>query len=114
MTATIQEIEFQVDSRCDVRSRVVSVRSCRSVEDTVERVKTLVSAVGAKVFGVVDHAAAARSAGFSMPPTVVLIFGSPHAATPLMLERPGSALDLPLKVLIAKDASGAAWMSSGA
>ena len=111
MTATSGEVAFQLDSRCDVRSGIVSVRSCQSVEDTVERIKTLVSAKHAKVFGVVDHAAAARDAGFSMPPTVVLIFGNPHAGTPLMLDRPCSALDLPFKILVAKDTSGAVWMS---
>jgi uncharacterized protein (DUF302 family) len=35
----------------------------------------------------------------AMPPTQLLILGSPAAGTPLMLAAPGTALDLPLKVL---------------
>jgi len=35
-----------------------------------------------------------------MPPTKLLIFGSPKAGTPLMLASPSVAIDLPLKILI--------------
>jgi uncharacterized protein (DUF302 family) len=38
--------------------------------------------------------------GIKMPPTRLLIFGSPKAGTPLMLAAPRSAIDLPLKILI--------------
>jgi uncharacterized protein (DUF302 family) len=39
-----------------------------------------------------------------MPPTKLLIFGSPKAGTPLMLAAPSLAIDLPLKALVAQDA----------
>jgi uncharacterized protein (DUF302 family) len=42
-----------------------------------------------------------------MPPTKVVIFGSPRAGTPLMLASPSAAIDLPLKLLVAEDANGA-------
>jgi uncharacterized protein (DUF302 family) len=35
-----------------------------------------------------------------------LIFGSPKAGTPLMVEAPTLAIDLPLKALIAEDTHG--------
>ena len=47
----------------------------------------------------------------TMPPTKLLIFGSPKAGTPLMLASPSAALDLPLKILIAEDAQGKVWIS---
>ena len=42
-----------------------------------------------------------------MPQTKVVIFGNPLAGTPLMLASPSLAIDLPLKLLIAQDATGA-------
>ena len=46
-----------------------------------------------------------------MPPTQLLIFGNPKGGTPVMVAAPSSALDLPLKVLIAQDAQGKVWLS---
>jgi uncharacterized protein (DUF302 family) len=46
-----------------------------------------------------------------MPPTKLLIFGSPKAGTPLMLAAPSIAIDLPLKILIREDGKGKVWVS---
>jgi uncharacterized protein (DUF302 family) len=46
-----------------------------------------------------------------MPPTKLLIFGSPKAGTPLMIASPTIAIDLPLKLLVAQDAAGTVWIS---
>lgn len=52
------------------------------------------------MFAEFDHADAARQHGLEMPETTVLVFGNPLAGTPLMLAHPGTALDLPFRVLI--------------
>jgi uncharacterized protein (DUF302 family) len=75
-------------------------------EPTIGRLNSAIEAAGMNVFATIDHAAGARQAGMAMPPTVVLIYGSPKGGTPLMLEAPQAALDLPLKVLVREDASG--------
>lgn len=46
-----------------------------------------------------------------MPPTKLLIFGSPKAGTPLMLATPSVAIDLPLKILVWEDSGGKVWVS---
>ena len=46
-----------------------------------------------------------------MPPTKLLIFGSPEAGTPLMLAAPSVAIDLPLKILVSEDDQGQVWVS---
>lgn len=46
-----------------------------------------------------------------MPPTKLLIFGNPKAGTPLMLAAPSTALDLPLKILVAEQADGSSLIS---
>lgn len=58
---------------------------------------------GLQVFAVIDHSGEAGKTGMQMPPTKVLIFGSPKAGTPLMLAAPSLAIDLPLKALVAGD-----------
>ena len=46
-----------------------------------------------------------------MPPTKLLIFGSPKAGTPLMLATPSIAIDLPLKILVQENSQGRVWIS---
>jgi len=46
-----------------------------------------------------------------MPPTKLLIFGSPKAGTPVMLAAPSIAIDLPLKILVWQDQAGKVWIS---
>jgi uncharacterized protein (DUF302 family) len=83
---------------------ITSKRSPRSVADTVSRLVEMVGAKGMKVFAVIDQAAEARKVGQSLRETVLIIFGSPAAGTPVMVASPLSALDLPLKVLVWDDA----------
>ena len=59
-----------------------------------------------QIFTVIDHSGEAEKAGLKMPPTKVVIFGSPKGGTPLMLSAPSLAIDLPLKALVAEDANG--------
>jgi uncharacterized protein (DUF302 family) len=99
------------DGRCDRNNGIVSLRSAHGVDQTVDQITGLLSAKRVKLFATIDHAAEARAAGLAMRPTVVLVFGSPQAGTPLMLAAPSIALDLPLKVLVSEDADGATWIS---
>ena len=55
------------------------------------------------LFALVDHGGEAEKVGLKMPPTKLLIFGSPKAGTPLMLAAPSAAIDLPLKILVAEE-----------
>ena len=71
-----------------------------SVDDTVERLRTILEAKGVAIFAIVDHSGEAAKAGLKMPPTKLLIFGSPKAGTPVMLAAPSIAIDLPLKILV--------------
>ena len=66
--------------------------------------KLLLWRKGLQVFAVIDHSGEAEKVGLKMPPTKVLIFGSPKAGTPLMVAAPSLAIDLPLKALVAEDA----------
>jgi len=67
---------------------------------TMQRLTQAIAGAGMQVFAVIDHAANAREAGQTMPPSTVLIYGKGAGGTPIMLASPLSALDLPLRVLV--------------
>jgi uncharacterized protein (DUF302 family) len=85
---------------------LVSKATSMSVRETVEKIEAAAKTRGLTVFAKIDHAAEAQKAGLQMPPTVLLLVGNPKAGTPMMVEKPGIAIDLPLKVLVAQDAAG--------
>jgi len=82
---------------------VVTKLSHRPVADTVARLTAMIEAKGMKLFGVIDQSAEARQVELSLRETVLVIFGSPKAGTPVMAASPLAALDLPLKVLVWDD-----------
>jgi uncharacterized protein (DUF302 family) len=90
---------------------IIQVPSRHTVEETVDKLQQILAAKGVTLFAVIDHSGEAEKAGLRMPPTKLLIFGSPKAGTPLMLAAPSIALDLPLKILVAEDAEGKVWLS---
>jgi uncharacterized protein (DUF302 family) len=90
---------------------IVDKPANHSVDETVEKLKGILQSKGVALFAVVDHSGEATKVGMKMPPTKLLIFGSPKAGTPLMLASPSVAIDLPLKILIWEDAQGKAWLS---
>ncbi len=90
---------------------IIDKPSNHSVEQTVEKLKSILQSKGITLFALVDHSGEAEKVGMKMRPTKLLIFGSPKAGTPLMLAAPSSAIDLPLKILIWEDGQGKVWTS---
>jgi uncharacterized protein (DUF302 family) len=87
------------------QAQIVTKVSPRPVAATVSRLTGILTTQGLHIFAVIDQAAQAREAGLTLRDTVLVIFGSPAAGTPVMDAAPLAALDLPLKVLI--------WAESG-
>jgi uncharacterized protein (DUF302 family) len=94
-----------------VGNGIINVPSKQSLGETVERLKAILQAQGVNLFALVDHSGEAEIVGMTMPPTKLLIFGSPKAGTPLMLAAPSIAIDLPLKILVWEDGAGKVWIS---
>jgi uncharacterized protein (DUF302 family)/predicted enzyme related to lactoylglutathione lyase len=86
---------------------VVERSSPLHVDETVQRLVDAAAAAGATVFATIDHAAGARSVGFDMPETQVLIVGNPAVGTPAMLAAPDLALELPTRLLVRQASHGA-------
>ena len=90
---------------------IIDLSSNHSVDQTVERLKGILEAKQVKLFALVDHSGEAEKIGMKMPPTKLLIFGSPKMGTPVMLAAPSVAIDLPLKILVREDSQGKVWNS---
>jgi uncharacterized protein (DUF302 family) len=90
---------------------IVELPSRHSVDDTVTRLMDALHDKGVMVFAVIDHSGEAEKVGMKMPPTKLVIFGSPKAGTQLMLATPTIAIDLPLKILVREDTDAKVWVS---
>src|SRR6201995_3185463 len=90
---------------------LITIKSGNGPEETLNRFEAEVRARGMTVFAHIDHAAGATSAGLSLRPTEVIIFGNAKAGTPLMQSVQTIGIDLPLKALVWQDAAGVTWLS---
>ncbi len=90
---------------------LIRVASPRSVEETMERLKSVLKERGLQLFALIDHSGEAEKVGLKMRPTKLLIFGSPKGGTPVMAAAPTIAIDLPLKALISEDEGGKVWVT---
>jgi uncharacterized protein (DUF302 family) len=77
----------------------------------VDRLVAEINAKGMNVFARIDHAAGAAEVGLTLRPTELIIFGNARGGTPLMQSVQTVGIDLPLKVLVWKDAGGKTWLS---
>jgi len=90
---------------------MVHLSSPHRVSETLQRLKSAVSARGIAILAEIDHSGDAAKAGLKMQPAQLLIFGNPKAGTPVMVASPTAALDLPLKALVWEDTAGKVWLS---
>jgi uncharacterized protein (DUF302 family) len=95
----------------DKSSGLIDIPSNHSVDETVDKLKTILQAKGIMLFALIDHSGEAAAVGMKMRPTKLAIFGSPKAGTPVMIASPSSAIDLPLKILMWEDEQGKVWIT---
>ncbi len=90
---------------------LLTVASQYGAVETVQLIEKTVTDKGMTVFGVIDHQKAAQDNGLTMPAASVILFGSPKVGTPIMIESPTMAIDLPLKALVWEDQKGKVFVS---
>ena len=90
---------------------IVHLASSRSVREVLEHLLSDLQIRGVAVFAVIDHSGEAARVGLEMHDTKLVIFGNPQAGTPVMIAAPDSALDLPLKILVAEEPNGTTRIS---
>ena len=90
---------------------LVTMQSHHSVQDTADKLASIIESKGMKVFARVDHQKNAQGVDLTLRPTQVIMFGNPKAGTPLMNCEQSVAIDLPQKILISEDADKKVWLS---
>ena len=90
---------------------LITKPSAHSASATLDRLEAALKERGLTIFARLDHTAAATASGLKMPASTVLVFGNPRVGTPVFVQKPTLAIDLPLKALVYEDASGKVWVS---
>lgn len=90
---------------------MVSVPSSHTVNGTADKLEAILIKKGMTVFARINHGEGAKSAGVALRPTELVLFGNPKVGSPVMACAQSAAIDLPQKMLIWEDESGAVWLS---
>jgi uncharacterized protein (DUF302 family) len=90
---------------------LTSIQSSFGPKATMDRLDAEIRAKGLNVFARIDHAAGAAEVGLPLPPTDLIIFGNARGGTPLMQSVQTVGIDLPLKILVWRDAANNTWIS---
>lgn len=103
-------VSFTALSASDVNG-LITRPSANSVDVTIEKFEAAAKKRGLKIFARLDHAAAAESVGLKMPRATVIVFGNPRIGTPVFINTPTVAIDLPPKAMVWEDANGKVFLS---
>ena len=90
---------------------LIKAKSHYSVEQTADRLESIIKEKGITLFARIDHAENAKKVGKDLRSTELLVFGNPNMGTPLMQCKQSAAIDLPQKALIWEDEKGQAWIA---
>ena len=90
---------------------VIDVPSTFNVEETADRMESILSAKGMTIFTRINHSEGAVKYGIELRKTELIIFGNPKVGGPLMKCQQSAAIDLPQKALIWEDDKGKVWIS---
>jgi uncharacterized protein (DUF302 family) len=90
---------------------LTTVKSRYGFAEALTRLESSIAAHGLTIFASIDHAAGAKEVGMDLPPTRVVIFGSPKSGTPLMRMSDTIGLQLPLKILVRQQVDGETFLA---
>ncbi len=82
-----------------------------SVDKTVNNLKNIVSSKGLHTFAIINHSGNAKMVDMKLNESKMVIFGNAKLGTALMQQDMTIGLDLPLRVLVFKDADGVVKMA---
>lgn len=100
-----------VKAQTEKKNMLVRNQSELNFEQTVTRIQTTLKQMEIPVFAVFDHAKNAEEVGLELPPTQVIVFGSPKVGTLLMQKYPELSIELPLKIAVWEEGNGGVWVA---
>ena len=90
---------------------LVNVPSTFNVEETADRMESVLLEKGMTIFNRIKHSEGAANVGIELRKTELIIFGNPKVGSPLMKCQQSVAIDLPQKALIWEDNNAKVWIS---
>ena len=90
---------------------LVTRKSAFSVEETAERLESVLHEKGMTIFNRIKHSDGAAKVGIELRKTELILFGNPKVGSPLMKCQQSAAIDLPQKALIWEDDNARVWIS---
>ena len=90
---------------------VVNVLSNFNVEETADRMESILKEKGMTIFNRIKHSKGAGKVNIELRDTELIIFGNPKVGSPLMKCQQSVAIDLPQKALIWEDDKAKVWIS---
>ena len=90
---------------------MVNVPSTFNVEETADRMESILKEKGMTIFNRIKHSEDAGKVGIELRDTELIIFGNPKVGSPLMKCQQSVAIDLPQKAIIWKDDKAKIWIS---
>ena len=81
------------------------------MDETVARIRAVITAKGILFFQAIDQAQLAAKAGIKLRPSTLLEFGNPPLGAQFLTANPNAGLDWPVRLLVTQDESGAVWAS---
>jgi uncharacterized protein (DUF302 family) len=103
-------IVFFISCQANGQDGFQKIKSSHTVEATVTKLTSTLTAKGMTIFSTIDHQQGAVKAGLELRPTVLVIFGNPKVGTSLMQCDQRIGLALPLKMLVWEDEEGTTWL----
>ena len=90
---------------------IVRIKSAYSMPETIKRLKVDVADKGIMFFDEIDQSKLAASAGVTLRPSTLLVFGNPPLGTLFLTSNPDAGLDWPVRLLVYQDAAGDVWVA---
>lgn len=90
---------------------LIHVQSTLSVQETADRLETILKERKMTVFNRIKHSEGAMNVGIELRNTELIIFGNPKVGSPLIKCGQSVAIDLPQKALIWEDEEKNVWIS---
>lgn len=81
-------------------SDIVVKESAHDVQQTMDKIVTMLQKNDVQIFARIDHKMNAAEAGMTLGDSQLLVFGKPQAGTRIMLNDMAAGLDLPMKILV--------------
>ena len=106
--ATDAVIEINTATSISYNEGIIIKKSKHDFETTYDNLKTVLKAMEPiSIMAELDHQKNAKSVGLDLNPCRLIVFGNPKLGTPLMQENQTITIDLPQKILVYQEDSGA-------